>query len=275
MVFFTLCNLQITGRCTRRTPKHTDADSGIIVLPCRINLAQYNRCTTAEERDAALKRDIATGTGDFTAVGHYLMAMKVEDPDLMDSLIACTLGFGKPRRCAPMLTSEQQECTQQPSVLIAAEQQQGLCQPGMMTADAQQQVDSHEPHLRVQVDFSMAPQFQQMFQLEGVCGEAAAATAFLKAVVWQHHDTRWQYMLGLLQDFVNANGKQPGFKDVYKGEQLGSWCSNQRMSHQGGTLAPNRQSRLQDVSGWKWQIQVSRSPSAVRLLCHSPVGAAA
>jgi superfamily II DNA or RNA helicase len=54
-----------------------------ILLPIYIDKTKYESCTTAEECDEAIRKDMASG-GDFTAILNVLSALRQEDEDLYE-----------------------------------------------------------------------------------------------------------------------------------------------------------------------------------------------
>ena len=74
--------IQNIGRIVRKEyEKHKPHST--ILLPIYIDKTKYESCTTAEECDEAIRKDMASG-GDFTAILNVLSALKQEDEDLYE-----------------------------------------------------------------------------------------------------------------------------------------------------------------------------------------------
>ncbi|MEK9658299.1 MAG: helicase associated domain-containing protein [bacterium] len=68
---------------------------------------------------------------------------------------------------------------------------------------------------------------------------------------WSPHDTRWEHFYSRYLSFIRAYNRPPARFDVFQGNALGAWCSNQRQARNKGLLsAKNRQ--LLDAIGFDW-----------------------
>ena len=75
--------IQNIGRIVRKEfGKHKPHST--ILLPIYINKTKYESCATAEECDEAIRKDMATTGGDFSAILNVLSALKQEDEDLYE-----------------------------------------------------------------------------------------------------------------------------------------------------------------------------------------------
>jgi superfamily II DNA or RNA helicase len=72
--------------------------------------------------------------------------------------------------------------------------------------------------------------------------------------VWDPHADRWEQGFSRLVEYVENHG-HTSIRQGYTidGYRLGAWVSQQRLKHNQGTLDPERQRRLQVLTGWTWR----------------------
>jgi hypothetical protein len=80
----------------------------------------------------------------------------------------------------------------------------------------------------------------------------------LRSWTWDPFADKWEEGFSRLLDYVKRHGN-PRVPQSYTddGYNLGDWVSNQRQSYRRGTLAAERQRRLQDLPGWTWKASSS------------------
>ncbi len=72
---------------------------------------------------------------------------------------------------------------------------------------------------------------------------------------WAAHEDRWEESFTQLRDYVAENGTAlVPMSFVWKGFPLGSWINKQRTMYDGGKIDPSRQRRLEELSGWSWDV---------------------
>ena len=70
---------------------------------------------------------------------------------------------------------------------------------------------------------------------------------------WDPFTDQWEEGFRRLQDYVESHGDAHVLQSyVVDGYKLGLWVTGQRAKHAQGTLDPDRQRRLEDVTGWTW-----------------------
>ena len=75
---------------------------------------------------------------------------------------------------------------------------------------------------------------------------------------WDPRADQWEEGFSRLTDYVELNGDARVPRSyVVDGYPLGSWITTQRQSHRIGTLAIDRQRRLQALPGWTWKTSSS------------------
>jgi superfamily II DNA or RNA helicase len=86
---------------------------------------------------------------------------------------------------------------------------------------------------------------------EGLSKERRQALEKLPGWTWAPRESRWNFMFGLLQDFVNQNEHSIVNQDYQaEGLNLGGWVSNQRTIR--NRLSKGRRKALQELPGWTW-----------------------
>jgi len=72
---------------------------------------------------------------------------------------------------------------------------------------------------------------------------------------WNAREDRWEEGYQLLSRHVEQSGDAtvPALYEV-GGFKLGQWCTGQRSRYTNGTLDPDRQKRLEQLPGWRWNI---------------------
>jgi hypothetical protein len=75
---------------------------------------------------------------------------------------------------------------------------------------------------------------------------------------WDPYADKWEEGFSRLLHYVKRHGdaRVPRSYTV-EGYPLGSWVTTQRQSYRKGTLAADRQHRLQDLPGWTWRASSS------------------
>lgn len=70
---------------------------------------------------------------------------------------------------------------------------------------------------------------------------------------WDPYAELWEEGFQRVQDYIrtNGHGRVPVTYEV-GGYRLGGWVQTQRVSHNDGTLDPDRESRLEALEGWTW-----------------------
>src|SRR5579884_786843 len=95
----------------------------------------------------------------------------------------------------------------------------------------------------------------KVVDIPDVCG-GEFASAF-KVRIIEQTTASWEFWFGLLEQFVQQNNHARVPKSyVANGYRLGGWISNQRTHYSKGTLDADRQRRLQDLTGWSWDVNV-------------------
>ena len=70
---------------------------------------------------------------------------------------------------------------------------------------------------------------------------------------WNPHDESWMTMMDHLVDYLKVNDSDIPAKLMYKGKQLGTWVSKQRVAYKNGSLQEQRRLMLESISGWTWE----------------------
>jgi hypothetical protein len=90
--------------------------------------------------------------------------------------------------------------------------------------------------------------------IPAVCGVEFARALELRIV--EQSTASWEFWFGLLERFVELNGhaRVPASHKTIGGYQLGGWVNGQRTAHKKGTLEPDRERRLEELTGtgWTW-----------------------
>lgn len=72
---------------------------------------------------------------------------------------------------------------------------------------------------------------------------------------WDPYADQWEESYWQLQEYVKLNGNANVPRNY---SPLGRWVSIQRHAYSNGTMDPDRQRRLQDLSGWTWNARAAR-----------------
>jgi superfamily II DNA or RNA helicase len=69
-------------------------------------------------------------------------------------------------------------------------------------------------------------------------------------------DQEWESCYALLQDYIENTHKMPKAQTIYKGENLGAWCTRQRSAQREkgkGGLSEERIHKLESIPEWCWE----------------------
>lgn len=69
-------------------------------------------------------------------------------------------------------------------------------------------------------------------------------------------DPRWWEQLEMLHKFVEEHERIPFAREIYRGEQIGSWVCSQRQAQKGqtrGKMTSERKTALEAIPGWFWE----------------------
>lgn len=249
---------------------------------------KYRGCETAEQRDAAVRKDLASaGRGDFAAVADFLMALKYEDDAFLQHVADDPPPSGTANRKPQPQGADGADQADQHQPEEGDDNHgegQGDTDSGKeddelvrLPRRQQQRNNSHSTgrqtgqgaarraakysgipaalSSRIQFDFSLAPEFRQLFSLTDDIADAAdarAGSAFLQALLVQNPSTRTQTMLRLLDSFVEEHGRPPRTHEMWEGERLGLWCASCKRLYRQGQLDAQLTVRLAAVPNWDW-----------------------
>ncbi|MGO9284824.1 MAG: Helicase associated domain protein [Mycobacterium sp.] len=90
-----------------------------------------------------------------------------------------------------------------------------------------------------------------------VCGTDFARAFGVRII--EQTTASWEFWFGLLEKFVerNAHARVPHLYTV-DGYRLGFWVNQQRNFHADGTLDADRECRLEELTGWTWDIHADQ-----------------
>jgi hypothetical protein len=162
---------QAVGRATRRSALDGPDDLGTVVLMVHVDIDKYRACRSDKERNAALRQDMSSGSGDFTPVADFLLALQQEDPSFLQELIA-----GRGRASQP------------------AKRGGRAARKPAATDDAVAQ----ERQRQFEFDFSQAAEFKPVFSLADAQtddGDASEGSAFLQNLALSTPALKRQLML--------------------------------------------------------------------------------
>lgn len=81
---------------------------------------------------------------------------------------------------------------------------------------------------------------------------------------WDARHARWQANYNLLKKYIEDHGHGYVPRTYSKdGVQLGVWVWNQKSKYRQGRLLPERQEKLETLTGWTWEHAKSRGPRQV------------
>ena len=221
---------QAIGRVTRKTGADED-EEGVVTLMCHVDIDKYRKCAGDPQRiDAALRHDLSrSGRGNFAVMVYYLLALQEEDQ----------------RHEAIVHLAE--------AVRNSARNSAEIPTDGTEPSNPRRRDVSMETS-RMQFDFSLAPDFQYLLQLEdeqvdGSAGARQEGSAFLKGLVVPGSVASDQaanqaaeqaaYHANMLKELarhVEQHGPlpEPGHP-FYRETVLGRWCLDCRY---GGSIFP-------------------------------------
>jgi hypothetical protein len=92
--------------------------------------------------------------------------------------------------------------------------------------------------------------------------EQAARLDALPGWSWHPHESKWEHMFALLEDYVEREGNTTVVHSHYEdGLWLGRWVTNQRMKHKGSSaekLSAAQVARLEALPDWSWERRSSK-----------------
>ena len=69
----------------------------------------------------------------------------------------------------------------------------------------------------------------------------------------QDKDAAWKATFDEVKAYMSEHGRKPSGRDRdYSVKRLGTWCSNVRRSHIGGSLGAERTTLIESLPGWSW-----------------------
>jgi len=74
----------------------------------------------------------------------------------------------------------------------------------------------------------------------------------IKLWAWDTLDVKWSKNFKLLKEYISSHNKLPKKAEIFKKNNIASWCNQQRANYKKNTLSKERIKKLESIKYWKW-----------------------